>query len=194
MPSTQLKSSLKDGTYICMINIAKSKIMIFNKSGKCLKKFKFYINKQVLDCVPSYTYLGIKLSTSGKLHRAQDDLRYRALQALFKLKQDLFLETTIPIKLHLKLFDAVVKPILLYCSEVWSHENINQSQNLMKLSTPMEKLHIKFCKFLLNVNCKASNTACLMELGRYPLLVSGLTQMFKYWLKISQKAENTLTK
>ena len=64
----------------------------------------------------------------------------------------------------------------------------------MKFSTPMEKLYIKFCKFLLNVNCKASNTACLMELGRYPLLVSGLTQMFKYWLKISQKAENTLTK
>ena len=37
--------------------------------------------------------------------------------------------------------------------------------------SPIEKIHLKFCKRYLEVNNKASNIACRAELGRLPLIV-----------------------
>ena len=34
-----------------------------------------------------------------------------------------------------------------------------------------EKLHTKFCKYVLGVHSKASNIACVGELGRFPIYV-----------------------
>ena len=113
------------------------------------------------------------------------------MKACFKLKQDLFSETNMPIKIYLKMFDSVIKPILLYCCEIWSNEGIT-SLNLTNLNMPMDSFHNKFCKYLLKVNCKASNMACLLELGRYPLRVSSTIQMIKYWLKVAQRPQDTL--
>uniref|UniRef100_A0ABM0MQP8 RNA-directed DNA polymerase from mobile element jockey-like n=1 Tax=Saccoglossus kowalevskii TaxID=10224 RepID=A0ABM0MQP8_SACKO len=145
------------------VNASKSKIIIFNKSGKILSKNKFKINGQELENVTSYTYLGLKINSSGKLSKAQEDLEHRATKALFKMKQLLYSENNIPIKTHLKLFDSIIKPVLLYCSEVWASDCILQSKDLHNNMLPMEKLHIKFCKYVLQVNCKASNLACLLE-------------------------------
>ena len=113
------------------INTTKSKVIIFNKSGKCLNKYKFKINNNELEIVSSYTHLGIKLNTTGKLNKAQEDLKTRAMKAVFKLKQDLFCETNIPIKIYIKTFDTIIKPILLYCSEVWSSDAVRQTTNFI---------------------------------------------------------------
>ena len=117
------------------------------------------------------------------------------MKACFKLRQLLFAESNIPIKIHLQMFDAMIKPILLYCTEVWTADMFTNAKTILtNLTNPMEKLHMKFCKYILKVNNKASNIACLMELGRYPLIVSCITQMVKYWLKICKKPDNTLTR
>jgi hypothetical protein len=42
---------------------------------------------------------------------------------------------------QLDLFDKVVKPIVLYGSEVWGFKNYHM----------VEKMHLKFCKLLLNI-------------------------------------------
>jgi hypothetical protein len=45
------------------------------------------------------------------------------------------------IKCLLDLFDKIIKPILLYGCEVWGFSN----------NDILEKLHLKFCKILLNL-------------------------------------------
>jgi hypothetical protein len=73
---------------------------------------------------------------------------------------------------HLRLFDACVKPILLYCSEIWSLDilikrNLNFESKYD--SFVPNKTQIKFAKFVLGVHKSATNIAVLSELGLFPL-------------------------
>jgi hypothetical protein len=55
----------------CMkININKTKVIIFNKSGRMITR-NFNINNQSIECVKTYKYLGIMLTASGKFQQAQ---------------------------------------------------------------------------------------------------------------------------
>ena len=85
----------------------------------------------------------------------------KARKAFFKIKSTITLNN--PCNLLEKLFDCLISPILLYCSEIWGVLcNLNDSD-------PFEHLHLKFIKEVLGVNCKTSNDACRAELARLPL-------------------------
>ena len=63
---------------------------------------------------------------------------------------------------QLDLFDKVIIPMLTYGSEIWGYENIDI----------LEKLHVKFCKLLLNLKTSTPNFMLYGELGRYPLNIT----------------------
>ena len=96
-----------------------------------------------------------------------------------------------------------VKPILLYSSEIWSmFEKQTKRKNILALENTfkdqhIEKLNIKFCKYLLGVNKKASNLAVRGELGRYPLYIDVVLSMIKYWIRFhdhkNKISDNLLT-
>ena len=97
--------------------------------------------------------------------------------------------------LQCRLFDTCVKPIFLYCTEIWSPYSLNfvkvplksNSFNLEESYEDFlsERIHTKFCKFLLGVNRYSSNLACKSEVGRYPLAISASLLSLKYWLHIN---------
>ena len=70
------------------INSDKTKIMIFNKTGRLMNRI-YYINGIQLDCVRSYKYLGFLLTPSGEINSGLQDLRDRALKAYMGLKSSL---------------------------------------------------------------------------------------------------------
>ena len=167
------------------VNIQKTKIMVFNKGGKTLKKHRFQYNQDLLEVTASYQYLGIVFSSCGSFTKAVEHLTNQAFKAMFKLKQKLNMQN---VPTALKLFDVLILPIIRYCSEVWSPfftKAINE-RNFLHLcdKLPAEKLHTNFCRFLLYVNRKASNIAVRAELGRRPLLTSLTVHSFKYWLAV----------
>ena len=57
----------------------------------------------------------------------------------------------------------------------------------------IEKLNLKFCKYLLGVNEKASNLTVRGELGRYPLLIDVVLSMIKYWVRLNDTKKSLLT-
>ena len=59
------------------------------------------------------------------------------------------------------------------------------------LSFQIEKVHIKFCKFLLGVNKRAVNLAVKGKLGCFPTGISCMLQAFKYWYHI-QSSNNLI--
>jgi hypothetical protein len=79
----------------------------------------------------------------------------------------------IPIDLQLKIFDALVAPILLYGSEVLGFE---KNDNI-------EKVHLQFLKKKLGVRITTPNFLVYGELGRYPLIaffsISNITIVVK---------------
>ena len=59
---------------------------------------------------------------------------------------------------------------------------------------PCEKLHIRFLKYLLAVNRKATNAAVMGELGRFPIMIDVLCNTVKYFQSLfSDRASNLLT-
>ena len=48
-----------------------------------------------------------------------------------------------------------------------------------------ERIHTKFCKFLIGVNKYSSTLACKSEVGRYPFAISTSLLSLKYWLHIN---------
>ena len=71
-----------------MINTKKTKCMIFNSSGRLMKRC-FYLNGVKLDMVRSYKYLGFVITPSGEISTGLQDLRDRAFKAYMKMKNDL---------------------------------------------------------------------------------------------------------
>ena len=77
-------------------------------------------------------------------------------------------------KLYCQLFDAFVGSVLSYSSEVWGFRNCRSIENI----------HIKFCKYILNVRRTTSNAGIYGELDRYPLYITYYTKIIKYWFKL----------
>ena len=61
-------------------------------------------------------------------------------------------------------------------------------------NSPLEKVHLKFCKRYLEVNNKASNLACRAELGRYPLLIAINQKIMKYFVYRNNKENDSIVK
>ena len=101
-------------------------------------------------------------------------------------------------KLSLKLFDALMFPIIAYGGVVWGplYANKVTVDNFMTLcnDSPIEKLNTKLCRYILGVHRKSSNDAIRGELGRYPLLISILNNAFRYHQKIKKPSLNSLVK
>ena len=55
-----------------------------------------------------------------------------------------------------------------------------------------EKLNLKFCKYLLEVNKRSTNIAVLSEMGRMPLFISHITAMFTFLHRLENSDSNSL--
>ena len=149
----------------------------------------------------SFNYLGVIFQSNGKFKAATSRLNDKAQKAAFKMYRMLWNSNECySISLASKLFDSLVKPIMLYGSEIWGGFSVNRVKATMtndELTSKLfndnfttEKLHIKFCKRVLGVHRKASNDACRGELGRYPLMVDVCTNVLKFYQRLLCKKTN----
>ena len=165
------------------VNVAKSKVIVFNSNGKTYQN-DFSYNGNSLETVSKYCYLGIMLKHNGKFNLAISTLVDKARKAYFKVKKNVGLDN--PCKLLEKLFDSLVSPILLYCCEIWGLD-IND-----KDTSVIEKFHMKFIKEILGVHCKAANAACRNELNRLPLKAKIQFLNIKYWNHVTSNKTSLL--
>ena len=86
----------------------------------------FYFNEECIENVRHYRYLGVHFSASGVFNFAIDDIFKKSIKATFKLTK---LTTTgePSIKSSLRLYDHLIKPIVLYGSEIWGSFKTNSS-------------------------------------------------------------------
>ena len=147
--------------------------------GRLLRR-KFYFARDKLENVRSYKYLGLIFTPSGELKTALSDLRSRALKAYMNLRDKLGKHFNTHIEDVLKLFDSIIRPILLYSSDFWGCLNLLIRPTLLYSSDfwgclnlpknkPIENHHFTFCKHLLGVQKGTTNVVVLLELGRTPL-------------------------
>ena len=83
-----------------------------------MKKNSFRYENQHIEITNEYKYLGIIFKPSGTFSYATSHLSKKASKAMFCIRKSLFSDR-INLVSHLKHFEACVKLILLYCSEIW---------------------------------------------------------------------------
>ena len=136
---------LKDLVVYCKtndltINFDKTKCMIFNKTGRLLRR-NFILGNSKIETVRSYKYLGLVFTPSGEIKSSLEDLRSRALKAYTSLKHKLGDCFTTHIDGTIKLFDTLIKPILMYSSDFWGCLKL-------PVNNPIENLHAILQKHL----------------------------------------------
>lgn len=155
------------------VNTIKTKIMVFRKRGRTRQNETWTYNGHNIEVVDNFNYLGTVINYTGTFVLNQQHLVGKALKAmntlLYKCKQ-----FDLKPKIFCQLFDAFVGSILNYASEVWGFSK----------SKEIERIHLKFCKRLLQVKFNTCNAAVYGELGRYPLYINRYVRIIKYWFKI----------
>ena len=126
--------------------------MILNNCGKSLNNYSFKYGVNKLNNVRSYKYLGMTLNPYGNVGLAREELKKVVLKALYKLRKEISDNFRENIMLRIKLFDALISPILLYVSEIWGVDSNDQIEK-----DPAELVQIKFLKWLLGVDKYCSN-------------------------------------
>ena len=103
----------------------------------------------------------------------------------------------------INLFHSLIRPIALYCCEIWSHLTHSQMNSLennkvelydIMTSSDVGIIQQKYLKYVLGVKLNCSNTATLGEAGEYPLLLYGFVSLLKYWHRTANLPNNVLAK
>jgi hypothetical protein len=175
------------------VNPKKTKGMVFNSRGKKLTIPLVY-NGEYLECVQEYKYLGTLLSNNGGFNKCCDDLYHRGLKAFFKLCRQLSKSNVKP-STFFYLFDMMVKPVLLYSSEIWApfatqmrklKANHNHNVEESYENVQIEKLHSLLMRTTLGVNNKTTKMALYSETGRFPLYLEAFRNACKYLNRIEE--------
>ena len=150
----QLQKALKSLYDYCdkfdlKVNLDKTKVIIFSK-GKIRqhKHFAFGENSSI-NVVEDYVYLGTTFNYNGKFNKAKAKQVLQAKKANFSL-QAKTRELNLAVDTFTELFERLIIPVLLYGSEIWGYEDLNQLQvtcnNVMRRflklhkTTPMRML------------------------------------------------------
>jgi hypothetical protein len=100
--------------------------------------------------------LGVGLSPTGNFKNAKQGNAEKATHALYEFLK-LGRLYNLSIKCQLDFFDQMVKPVLLYGCEIWGMGN----------NDILERVHLTFCKSLLNLRTSTPSCKVYGELGRY---------------------------
>ena len=92
----------------------------------------------------------------------------------------------------MKLFDALIKPILLYASETWE-PFLNQDYDQWN-SNDIERTHLQFIKQILGVNRSTTNVLVRGEVSRHSLQREIVKRNIKYIGYITQKDDESIVK
>ena len=135
------------------VNIKKTKIVVFSK-GRKQRNMKFTLQKEEIEIVDEYKYLGIVLGKSGSNVAAKKHIVEQANKALFSLLQKIR-SLSLPLDSQIDLFNKTIKPILLYGCEVWGIGNLDT----------IERVQLKFYKNILNLKKSTPTFMIYGELG-----------------------------
>jgi len=146
---------------------------VFRKRGPVKSSEKWTYNNCNLEIVNNFNYLGTVFNYTGSFVLNQSTLAGKGLKALHVLLANIKHKPFKPSTLC-QLFDTFISSILKYGCEIWGFGKNKE----------LERIHLKFCKTLLNVKQSTCTMHIYGESCRYPLYISRHTAKIKYWCKL----------
>ena len=166
------------------INTEKTKCMIFNKTGKFIRR-NFNLENTKIETVRQYKYLGFIIKPSGEINSGLKDLKSRGIFALTQLRNKMgeyfnkYPDTT------MHLFDALIKPIILYMADFWGCLSSRKYN-------PVDITQNRFLKQMLGVQTQTTTSGILLETGSVPLSLFAQKYCIKNWERIAIKKQSNI--
>jgi hypothetical protein len=169
-------------TWRLKANADKTKVIVFSR-GRQSTNFKCTLNGSELEIVNEFNYLGILFNRTGNFNKTIKKQAEEATKAMFEvLKRGR--THNLSIECQLELFNKMVKPILLYGSEIWGF-----SENIQCL----EKVQLRFCKLLLKLETSTPSYMIYGELGLFLIEIDVKLRMISYWASLLTGKETKLS-
>ena len=158
------------------INLQKTKVMVFRNGGFLRDYEKWYFSGNPIESVSAYKYMGLFITPKliwSYAKRSLASQARRSIISMIKLQSSVgyFNYTEI-----FKLFDTMIKPVLIYGSEIWGFE----------ISDIIENVQDNFCKRFLKLPQNTFHEIARGECGRYPLYVDYYCRCIRYWIKLTR--------
>ncbi len=163
--------------------------MVFHKRPRCgVNPDGSLLDSTDIEHTHSYTYLGLKITSTGHFNLAINDLKDKGRRACYAIKHSSNVD--IPVRIWLKIFKSVIEPILLYGSEVWGPLVNQDFQKWDK--HPIEVLHTEICKSILRVHrTPPPNNGRRDELGQFPLLIRIQKRAIRFYKHLKASEPNS---
>ena len=151
------------------VNVSKTKIIILSR-GKIRKKPMFRINTEMIEVVDEFVYFGTTFSCNGSFKKAIKKQISQATYSLIAKAHTLFL----PIDTVIQLYDQLVLPILLYCSEIWGFSDLSA----------IEVTYRTFLRGIMQLNKSTTNCMLYGELGKCCISNLVKERMVNFWSRL----------
>ena len=130
------------------------------------------------------------ISQNGSFVSSSEALFKKAQKVMYSNKSYMCSLSELPVTVSTHLFYSLVRPILTYNCEIWNMDIYKAHDNATLRATKsnsqvhhfnfLDKVHNKFCKYILGLKKWASNIASRSELGRLPIDCFIKTQSLLY--------------
>ncbi|UYV69946.1 hypothetical protein LAZ67_7001291 [Cordylochernes scorpioides] len=164
------------------LNESKSKIMVFRNGGKPSNKDRWFRNDKPITITSRYTYLGFPLTPTITTNHLANYFKGKSLTAINATHPLLIKSKAKSINLSTKLFDTIVRAVLMYAAPLWATEHKDLLDSIQDI----------FIRRFLNLPRYTPGYIIRLETGRISLSVTALKLTLKYWLRVLNMSSDRL--
>ena len=171
-----------------IVNEMKTKVMVYGSTSRNIT-VKFH--DKILERVDQYKYLGnlvksVKKCNEDKFGENYQYLYSKARQAIFTSFKRLKHIGTLPAHIRMYLFELLVKPVLVYGSEIWG--------TIVNATKYIDKVLLWYARAILRVKSNTSNLITLGQCGVISPSVACHKQLLCYFKRLKNICKDTLVK
>lgn len=161
------------------VNVKKTKVVVYTRPRSKVPPPQLTYMADPIEVLASFRYLGVDMHSTQPFAAAAADRAAAAQRAAFALHNrchDLGLHDP---ALMLHLFDALVRPVMLYGVETWGPGALCGRD-----MEACEVVHRQFLRRLLGVRAGTPCVAVLGEVGRFPMAHTAAMLLCRYWNRL----------
>lgn len=143
------------------------------------------LQKQIIETVPNFKYLGVRLNYDASWKHQIKSAELSGKKATRALSPFFHKFSALKLSFFLKIFDASVVPAILYGSEIWGAYDVRFSDNLNRPAN-------MFYRMILGLPQSSPVAGLHLELKRLRIHELATIRSISYWLRLSNTNENRL--
>ena len=172
---------------LAIVNEVKTKCMVFGK----IEKVEVYFNKQLIEQVQKYKYLGNIVKSIARINSCIFDsnteyLCDKARKAIYAMANRTKCIKPVSPDIRMYMFNTLVQPILTFGSDVWG----NQKSIIDKL----DSVYFRFARCSLGVKGTTSKIITVGEYGMFPPSIFCKVALLNYYNRLQNMPETWIAK